>query len=276
MFERFSEKARRTIFFARYEAVQFGSPCIDTEHLLLGLLREYRGLPELLPPEAREEIRAKIASGTQVRKNIPTPVDLPLTNKTKRALNYAADEATRLNHKWIGPEHLLLGLLREKEGLAAQILQSRGLDIDKLREHFAKNLYQPPPPNPPRRRRDHTVDIHGFAWHAETIRQRVSELRTFNWHWHKTSWKPRDVAVDSEGKISFDLTLLEDKQNFTRSPGAWKKDRCTICGWELCDSADNPGHGAAYTNGRDWVCEECYEKFLKGPDYFESPHSDIT
>lgn len=275
MFERYTDKARRVIFFARYEASQYGSTEIDTEHLLLGLFREHKRLLQLLPEGAAEAIRAQIDALPKGRKKIPTSVDLPLTNDAKRALCYGAEEADRLAHRWIGPEHLLLGLLREKAGLAAGMLESRGLEAAKLREHFAKTLNQPSP-NPPRLRGGPPIKIHGLAWNAETIRERVRDLRSFNWHWHKAPWKARDVAVDSEGKISFDLALLEDKKNFTRSPGAWKKDRCAICGWELLESADNPEHCTGYTNGRDWVCTECYEQFLNGPDYFESSHAEIT
>lgn len=275
MFERYTEKARRVIFFARYEASQYSSPEIDTEHLLLGLFRECKQLLQLLPEGAAEAIRAQVDALPKGPKKIPTSVDLPLTNDAKRVLHYGAEEADRLGHPWIGPEHLLLGLLREKGGLAAGMLESRGLEAAKLRGHFAKTLGQPSP-DPPRLRGGPPIKIHGLAWHSETIRKRVRDLRTFNWHWHKTPWKARDMAVDSEGKISFDLALLEDKKNFTRSPGVWKKDRCAICGWELSESADNPEHRTAYTNGRDWVCTECYEKFLNGPDYFESAHSEIT
>ena len=275
MFERYTYKARRVIFFARYEASQYRSPKIDTEHLLLGLFREYKQLLQLLPDGAAAAIRAQIDALPKGPKKIPTSVDLPLTNQAKRVLCYAAEEADRLTHRWIGPEHLVLGLLREKDGLAAGMLESRGLEAVKLREHFAKTLNQPLPKPSPLHRGLPTT-IHGLAWNAETIRERVKDLRLFNWHWHKTPWKARDVAVDSQGKISFDLSLLEDKKTFTRSPGAWKKDHCAICRWELSESADNPEHCTGYTNGRDWVCQECYEKFLRGPDYFATAYPDIT
>src|SRR5215471_14054192 len=122
MFERYTEKARRVIFFGRYEASQFGSPYIETEHVLLGLLREDKALTNRFLRSQAEAIRKQIEDHTTVREKVPTSVDLPLSNESKRVLAYAAEEAERLSHKHIGTEHLLLGLLREEESFAARIL----------------------------------------------------------------------------------------------------------------------------------------------------------
>src|ERR1035438_1086649 len=109
MFERYTEKARRVIFFARYEASQFGSPYIETEHLLLGLLREDKALTNrfLRSHASVESIRKQIEGHTTIREKVSTSVDLPLSNECKRVLAYAAEEAERLSHKHIGTEHLL-------------------------------------------------------------------------------------------------------------------------------------------------------------------------
>jgi ATP-dependent Clp protease ATP-binding subunit ClpC len=114
MFDRFTEKARRVIFFARYEASQFGSPCIETEHLLLGLLREDRELASRFLRSIRKQIEAH----TTLREKVSTSVDLPLSHECKRVLAYAAEEAERLKQEHIGVEYLLLGLLREEKGFA--------------------------------------------------------------------------------------------------------------------------------------------------------------
>ena len=123
MFERFTEKARRVIFFGRYEASQFGSPHIETEHLLLGILREDRQLTLrcLRSAVPFESIRRDIEARTTTREKVSTSIDLPLSNESKRVLAYAADEADQLSHKHIGTEHLLLGLLREEKCLAAEL-----------------------------------------------------------------------------------------------------------------------------------------------------------
>src|SRR5467141_1097364 len=141
MFERYTEKARRVIFFARYEASQFGSPCIETEHLLLGLLREDKALANrfLRSSASVESIRKQIEAHTTLREKVSTSVDLPLSHECKRVLAYGAEEAERLNHKHIGTEHLLLGLLREEKCFAADILHERGLRLTQVREEIARS-----------------------------------------------------------------------------------------------------------------------------------------
>jgi ATP-dependent Clp protease ATP-binding subunit ClpC len=141
MFERYTEKARRVIFFARYEASQFGSPYIETEHLLLGLLREDKALANrfLRSHAAVESIRKQIEGHTTVREKVSTSVDLPLSHECKRVLAYGAEEAERLNHKHIGTEHLLLGLLREEKCFAAEILHERGLRLSTIREELVRS-----------------------------------------------------------------------------------------------------------------------------------------
>src|SRR6202030_3466754 len=122
MYERYTEKARRVIFFARYEASQFGSPFIETEHLLLGLLREDKTLANrfLRSHAAVESIRKQIEGHTTIREKVSTSVDLPLS------------------HEHIGTEHLLLGLLREEKCFAAEILHERGLRLSAIREELAR------------------------------------------------------------------------------------------------------------------------------------------
>jgi ATP-dependent Clp protease ATP-binding subunit ClpC len=141
MFERYTEKARRVIFFARYEASQFGSPYIETEHLLLGLLREDKTLANrfLRSHAAVESIRKQIEGHTTIREKVSTSVDLPLSHECKRVLAYGAEEAERLSHKHIGTEHLLLGLLREEKCFAAEILHERGLRLSTIREELQRS-----------------------------------------------------------------------------------------------------------------------------------------
>jgi ATP-dependent Clp protease ATP-binding subunit ClpC len=145
MFERYTEKARRVIFFARYEASQFGSPYIETEHLLLGVLREDKALTNrfLRPHNAVESIRKQVEAHTVVREKISTSADLPLSNESKRVLAYAAEEAARLSDKHIGAEHLFLGLLREEKCFAAETLKERGIELKSIREELARDPHQP-------------------------------------------------------------------------------------------------------------------------------------
>lgn len=144
MFERYTEKARRVVFFGRYEASQVGSPHIETEHLLLGLLREDKALTNrfLCSAASVESIRKQIEEHTTLREKISTRIDIPLSNECKRVLAYAAEEAERLSHKHIGTEHLLLGLLREDKCFAARILHECGLRLSNIREELAPSSHE--------------------------------------------------------------------------------------------------------------------------------------
>ncbi|HLG16631.1 MAG TPA: ATP-dependent Clp protease ATP-binding subunit [Blastocatellia bacterium] len=141
MFERYTEKARRVIFFARYEASQFGAQAIDAEHILLGLLREDKTLAQKFfrtPHSTVESIRKEIEGKTVLRDRVSASVDLPLSANAKRVLSYAADESERLQHRHIGTEHLLLGILREEKSSAAEILYDRGLRLNQIREDLMR------------------------------------------------------------------------------------------------------------------------------------------
>src|SRR5919112_2054495 len=141
MFERYTEKARRVIFFARYEASQFGAPAIEPEHLLLGLMREDKTLTARFLARAQtslEAIRKEIEGRAPLREKISTSVELPLAPETKRVLAFAHEESDRLQHRHIGTEHLLLGLLREERSMAAEILYERGLRLNAVREEVAR------------------------------------------------------------------------------------------------------------------------------------------
>jgi ATP-dependent Clp protease ATP-binding subunit ClpC len=141
MFEKYTEKARRVIFFARYEASQFGSPYIETEHLLLGLIREDKNLTTRFFPKTNatiQDIRREIEGRALVREKVSTSVDLPFSEESKRVLNCAAEESERLSHKHIGTEHILLGLLREEKSIAAEILRDHGLRPGTIREELSR------------------------------------------------------------------------------------------------------------------------------------------
>jgi ATP-dependent Clp protease ATP-binding subunit ClpC len=136
MFERYSEPARRVIFYSRYMAHQVGSPEIETEHLLLGLLRADMGLAQrfLGSPWVAEEIWQEIERSKPALAVAPGTVDLPLSATAKRVLLLVAEEADQLSSKKIRTEHLLLGLLRDEKCLAAVLLQERGLGLVSTRE----------------------------------------------------------------------------------------------------------------------------------------------
>lgn len=150
MFEKYTEKARRVIFFARYEASQLGSRCIETEHILLGLLREDKALASRFFPRAEatlDSIRKEIEGRANIREKVSTSVELPLSDESKRVLSFAAEEAERLLCSYIGTEHILLGLLREEKSLAAGILYEKGLRLSRVREDLAGSAPEKPAPS---------------------------------------------------------------------------------------------------------------------------------
>jgi len=126
MFERFSERARRVIFFARYDASQLGSSSIEIEHMLLGILREDRALLERLLPEKTDliaRIRPWIEERSTVGKKTSTAMDMLMSDACQRALKLGVEEADRLSHSRVVTGHLLLGLLGE-DHLASRVLRT--------------------------------------------------------------------------------------------------------------------------------------------------------
>ena len=144
MFERLTERARRALFFARDETSQLGSTRIDTEHLLLGLIREGKGLTDRLFADAGigfDEIRDEVLRRVPARSKTPTSAEIPFSAAAERVLQHAAQEADRLLHDYVGTEHLLLGLLSEQGSVAADVMTSRGLRLDRVREQIVERAF---------------------------------------------------------------------------------------------------------------------------------------
>ncbi|MFL6468245.1 MAG: ATP-dependent Clp protease ATP-binding subunit [Pyrinomonadaceae bacterium] len=136
MFERYSERSRRIIFFARYEALQYGSPVIAPEHLLLGLMREDKTVTSRVFPLrgiGADKIRAEIEERVVVRDRIPQSSELHLSPETKKVLFYANEESRSLKSRFVSPEHILTGILREERSVAAEVLFQFGLRIQDTR-----------------------------------------------------------------------------------------------------------------------------------------------
>jgi len=137
MFERFTEKGRKIILYAREEAERRNSEFLDTEHLLLAILKEEESIPVAIlrkvgiaPENVRYEIEKKIAS----EGNLLTYGEIPFSPRAKKVLEYAIEEARLLGHPYIGSEHLFLGLIKEEEGVAGKILRSFGINLLAARQ----------------------------------------------------------------------------------------------------------------------------------------------
>ena len=147
MFERFTESARRALFFARYEVSQLGATSIEPEHVLLGLTRETKGIIARileLSQVSPDDIRRAIQSRSPFRQKVDTSVEVPFSAETKRVLQFTAEEADRLGHSYIGTEHLLLALLREQHSVAASVLTTLGLRLDEVRQMTVRLLVEQP------------------------------------------------------------------------------------------------------------------------------------
>jgi ATP-dependent Clp protease ATP-binding subunit ClpC len=141
MFERYTESARRTLFFARHESSHSGATTITSEHLLLGLIRDRKGVVATILRDADvscESLVRELAAATPFRERVSTAVEIPFSPETKNILQLAMTEADDLNHKHIGPEHLLLGLLQLDETPAASILHRHGLTLQGARAQVAR------------------------------------------------------------------------------------------------------------------------------------------
>ncbi|MDP2911223.1 MAG: ATP-dependent Clp protease ATP-binding subunit, partial [Candidatus Omnitrophota bacterium] len=143
MFNRFTERARKVIILAKEEAKRFNHDYIGTEHMLLGLLREGEGVAAVVLQKMGlnlQQIRMEIEK--IVKPGPPTVVsgDIPFTPTAKKVIELSSEEARSLGHNYIGTEHLLLGLIREGEGVASQVLINLGLDLNKVREEIAELL----------------------------------------------------------------------------------------------------------------------------------------
>ena len=148
MFERFTERARQVVVLAQDEARRLKHNYIGTEHLLLGLLREEEGLAarvleslDISTDEVRAQVARIVGQGDEAAAG-----QVPLTPRAKKVLELSLKEAMSLNHNYIGTEHVLLGLVRENEGVAARILLEFDVDADKVRNEVLRLLGGSPTP----------------------------------------------------------------------------------------------------------------------------------
>jgi len=163
MFNRFTERARKVILLAKEEAKRFNHDYIGTEHILLGLVREGEGVAAVVLQKmglSLQQIRLEVE---KIVKAGPTTVisgDIPFTPKAKKAIELSGEEARSLGHNYIGTEHILLGLIREGEGVASQVLMNLGLDLDKVKQEIAELLGSATPgfsAGPPPQQHGHTM-----------------------------------------------------------------------------------------------------------------------
>jgi ATP-dependent Clp protease ATP-binding subunit ClpC len=172
VFERFTERARQVVVFAQDEARSLKHNYIGTEHLLLGLLREEEGLAArfllsagITHEHVRNQVSRIVGQGDEI-----TNGQIPFTPRGKRVLELSLREAKSLGHQYIGTEHILLGIVRENEGVAARILLDFGWDAERIRDEVISML------SPPGRRSDMVRLRHGARHHRWRSRVEVTGL----------------------------------------------------------------------------------------------------
>ena len=141
-FDKFTERARRVLTLAQEEAQRFNHSYLGTEHLLLGLIRERDGVAAKVLSNLGVEL-SKVRSAVEFiigRGETPSRGEIGLTDRAKKVLHLSIEEARRLNHSYIGTEHLLLGIVREGEGIAFGVLESLGVTLERVRTETARVL----------------------------------------------------------------------------------------------------------------------------------------
>jgi len=167
MFDRFTDRSRRVVVLAQEEARMLNHDTIGTEHLLLGLIHEGEGVAAraleslgISLEAVRQEVEAVIGRGEE-----PPSGRMPFTARAKKVLELSLREAIQLGHNYIGTEHILLGLLREGEGVAAQVLVKLGADLNRVRQQVIRLLHGYAP--------DVLIDSHTFNSRLSAVEQRV-------------------------------------------------------------------------------------------------------
>ena len=139
VFERFSEQARRVLFFARIEVSRLGSPLIEPEHILIGIIREGKGAAyELLFETLKldwQRVVGDLESKLEKKPRFETSIEIPFSGSTKDALTATVEEADRLRHGEIGTEHLLLGILRT-DSISTSVLTNHGVTLEIVRQNL--------------------------------------------------------------------------------------------------------------------------------------------
>jgi ATP-dependent Clp protease ATP-binding subunit ClpA len=243
MFERFTERARQVVVLAQDEARAFKHNYIGTEHLLLGVLREEEGVGARVLESldiTLEEVRAQVArivgQGDEVTSGM-----IPFTPRAKKVLELALREAVKLSHNHIGTEHILLGIVRENEGVASRILLDFGADADKVRGEILHRLSLPRPYPRPAGTPLEDLDV-APEFEAEIMRVRRAKERAIERQSFARAARLRDRerrllklarAGDAEAFRQLSVKPLADDLDEPEPPVATAAAAPVTAGWPL-------------------------------------------
>jgi hypothetical protein len=144
--------------------------------------------------------------------------------------------------------------LREDGCFARQLLIERGANLNDIRQQLGgePHQYSGLPDK---------IELHGVVRTRSKLVARAGSLHKF--FWERQAFKSRDILREIHGRrVMFYAGQQYDPEKFKLEPGGWKRERCVICGWELFETEGDPDLGVGYTNGLDWMCSECHQKFL--------------
>ena len=247
MFERFTDRARRVVVLAQEEARMLNHAHIGTEHLLLGLVHEGQGVAAralealgISLEDVRREVEEIIGRGER-----PPSGHIPFTPRAKEVLELSLRESTQLGHQYIGTEHILLGLLREGEGVAAQVLVKMGTDLNRVRQKVIELLHSPSAERPPSGRRvisRAAGDLPGLLYELD---QRLEAIE--RWVGMRPDLHDLDEGI---ARVRRDKEAAIEAQDFTAAAALRDQERELVAGRDARDKEHVTGPSLADETGR--------------------------
>jgi ATP-dependent Clp protease ATP-binding subunit ClpA len=247
MFERFTDRARRVVVLAQEEARMLNHAHIGTEHLLLGLVHEGQGVAgralEALGislEAVRREVEEVVGQGEQ-----PPSGHIPFTPRAKKVLELSLRESTQLGHEYIGTEHILLGLLREGEGVAAQVLVKMGTDLNQVRQKVIELLHGRSGERPPSGRRVSARAAGDLLGVLDALDQRLEAIE--RWVGMRPDLRDLDEGI---ARVRRDKEAAIEAQEFQTAAALRDQERELVAGRDAQEKEHAAGPSLADKTGR--------------------------
>jgi ATP-dependent Clp protease ATP-binding subunit ClpA len=247
MFERFTDRARRVVVLAQEEARMLNHAHIGTEHLLLGLVHEGQGVAAralealgISLEAVRREVEEIIGRGEQ-----PPSGHIPFTPRAKTVLELSLRESTQLGHQYIGTEHILLGLLREAEGVAAQVLVKMGTDLNRVRQKVIELLHSPSGERPPSGRRVSARAAGDLLGLLDGLDQRLEAIE--RWVGMRPDLRDLDEGI---ARVRRDKEAAIEAQDFQTAAALRDQERQLLAGRDAREKEHAAGPSLADEAGR--------------------------
>jgi ATP-dependent Clp protease ATP-binding subunit ClpC len=247
MFERFTDRARRVVVLAQEEARMLNHAHIGTEHLLLGLVHEGQGVAAralealgISLEAVRREVEEIIGRGEQ-----PPSGHIPFTPRAKKVLELSLRESNQLGHEYIGTEHILLGLLREGEGVAAQVLVKMGTDLNRVRQQVIELLHGHSGERPPSGRRVRARSGGDILDLLDALDQRLEAIE--RWVGMRPDQRDLDVEI---ARVRREKEAAIEAQDFQTAAALRDQERELVAGKDAREKEQVTGPSLADETGR--------------------------